>query len=225
MNQEVNDIWSIKDKDARHKALVDRAVRSARTINQGFKRMIDKGISYNDTAYRYAEKNLVMNEKEGINTVSTAKGVYDQMTDRKLRAMLNKMNDIRASETSRVSTIRNVYDRRIKGSLNALKGNANIGQDEAEKYEFFLKHGGGDLMNDYGSTGALQVYENWKDFINRKSNKTTQAMTKEFLENYGYFKIVKGDRFRTAKNKSTTENGVRIPLNKLAKRLANKYKK
>ena len=66
MNKEVNDIWSIKDPGARHDALVERAVRSARTINQGFKRMADKGFNYNDTAYRYANKNLIMNEKEGI---------------------------------------------------------------------------------------------------------------------------------------------------------------
>ena len=95
MNKEVNDIWSIKDPGARHDALVKRAIRSARTINQGFKRMADKGFNYNDTAYRYANKNLIMNEKKGINTVSTSKMVYDSMTDRKLRAMLNKMNDIR----------------------------------------------------------------------------------------------------------------------------------
>ena len=48
MNREVNDIWSIKDPNERHDALVARAVRSARTINQGFKRMADKGFNYND---------------------------------------------------------------------------------------------------------------------------------------------------------------------------------
>ena len=38
MNKEVNDIWSIKDPTARKEALVNKAIRSARTINQGFKR-------------------------------------------------------------------------------------------------------------------------------------------------------------------------------------------
>ena len=225
MNKEVNDIWSIKDPSARHDALVARAVRSARTINQGFKRMADKGVNYNDTAYRYANKNLIMNEKEGINTVSTSKKVYDNMTDRKLRAMLNKMNDIRASDTSRVSSIKKVYDRRVRGSLNALSEGKQVTDDLAEKYDFFLKHGGGDLMNDYGSTGAELIYNDWLDFMNRESKKTKKQLNKEFLENYGYFKIIKGDRYRVAKNKPNTVDGVRLPLNVLAKRLKERYNK
>ena len=225
MNKEVNDIWSIKDPGSRHDALVERAVRSARTINQGFKRMADKGFNYNDTAYRYANKNLIMNEKEGINTVSTSKKVYDNMTDRKLRAMLNKMNDIRASDTSRVSSIKKVYDRRVRGSLNALSEGKQVTDDLAEKYDFFLKHGGGDLMNDYGSTGSMEIYESWKEFMSRNSKKTSNLLTKEFLQNYGYFKIIKGDRFRVVHNKPNTIDGVKIPLNKLAKRLKSKYNK
>ena len=138
MNKEVNDIWSIKDPTARKEALVNKAIRSARTINQGFKRMADKDINYNDTAYRYANKNLVMNQKEGLNTVSTSKKVYRQMTAAKLRSMLLKMNDIRASDTSRVSSIKKVYDRRVRGSLNALSDGKQVTDDLAEKYEFFL---------------------------------------------------------------------------------------
>ena len=49
MNKEVNDIWSMKDPIARKEALVAKAVRSARTINQGLKRMADADINYNDT--------------------------------------------------------------------------------------------------------------------------------------------------------------------------------
>lgn len=225
MNKEVNDIWSIKDPVARHDALVARAVRSARTINQGFKRLADAGFNYNDTAYRYANKNLIMNQKEGINTVSTSKQVYDNMTDRKLRSILDRMNDIRASGTARVSTIRKVYEKRVMRSLAELSEDGNISNDLAEKYEFFLKHGGGDLMNDYGSTGAMEVYENWKEFMSRKSNKTTNQLQKEFLENYGYFKIIKGDRFRVVHNKPNTIDGVKIPLNKLSKRLKSKHNK
>ena len=114
MNREVNDIWSMKDPIARKEALVAKAVRSARTINQSFKRMADKDINYNDTAYRYANKNLVMNQREGLNTVSTSKKVYQPMSAVKLRSMLLKMNDIRASDTSRVSSIKKLYERRVR---------------------------------------------------------------------------------------------------------------
>ena len=228
MNKEVNDIWSIKDPIARKEALVAKAVRSARTINQGFKRMADADINYNDTAYRYANKNLVMNQKEGLNTVSTSKKVYQQMTAAKLRSMLLKMNDIRASDTSRVSTIQRVYGRRLRGSLSKLKDSTDINptfDDLIDQYEFFLKHGGGDLMNDYGSTGAELIYNDWLDFMNRESKKTKKQLNKEFLENYGYFKIIKGDRYRVAKNKPNTVDGVRLPLNVLAKRLKERYNK
>ena len=225
MNKEVNDIWSIKDPIARKEALVNKAIRSARTINQGFKRMADKDINYNDTAYRYANKNLVMNQKEGLNTVSTSKKVYHQMTAAKLRSMLLKMNDIRASDTSRVSSIKKVYDRRVKSSLNALSEAKQVTDDLAEKYDFFLKHGGGDLMNDYGSTGSMEIYESWKEFMSRNSKKSSNLLTKEFLQNYGYFKIIKGDRFRVVHNKPNTVDGIRLPLNLLAKRLKEKYQK
>ena len=228
MNKEVNDIWSIKDPIARKEALVNKAIRSARTINQGFKRMADADINYNDTAYRYANKNLVMNQKEGLNTVSTSKKVYQQMSAAKLRSMLLKMNDIRASDTSRVSTIQRVYGRRLRGSLSKLKDSTDINptfDDLIDQYEFFLKHGGGDLMNDYGSTGAELIYNDWLDFMNRESRKSKKQLNKEFLENYGYFKIIKGDRYRTAKNKPNTVDGVRLPLNVLAKRLKERYKK
>ena len=228
MNKEVNDIWSIKDPIARKEALVAKAVRSARTINQGFKRMADADINYNDTAYRYANKNLVMNQKEGLNTVSTSKKVYQQMTAAKLRSMLLKMNDIRASDTSRVSTIQRVYGRRLRGSLSKLKDSTDINptfDDLIDQYEFFLKHGGGDLMNDYGSTGSMEIYESWKEFMSRNSKKSSNILTKEFLQNYGYFKIIKGDRFRVVHNKPNTIDGVKIPLNKLAKRLKSKYNK
>ena len=228
MNKEVNDIWSIKDPISRKEALVNKAIRSARTINQGFKRMADKDINYNDTAYRYANKNLVMNQKEGLNTVSTSKKVYQQMTAAKLRSMLLKMNDIRASDTSRVSTIQRVYGRRLRGSLSKLRESSDINptfDDLLDQYEFFLKHGGGDLMNDYGSTGAELIYNDWLDFMGRESRKSKTQLNKEFLENYGYFKIIKGDRYRVVHNKPNTVDGVRLPLNLLAKRLKEKYQK
>ena len=43
MNREVNDIWSIKDLNARHAALVARAVRSARTIRNYLERSLLRG--------------------------------------------------------------------------------------------------------------------------------------------------------------------------------------
>ena len=150
------------------------------------------------------------------------------MTAAKLRSMLLKMNDIRASDTSRVSTIQRVYGRRLRGSLSKLKDSTDINptfDDLIDQYEFFLKHGGGDLMNDYGSTGAELIYNDWLDFMNRESKKSRKQLNKEFLENYGYFKIIKGDRYRTAKNKPNTVDGVRLPLNILAKRLKERYQK
>ena len=156
-----NRLGYIKElRQARNKDLiVDFVSQQAKQINQRFYRLEKVGRG-KDTAYYYAQQELSKDKPR----YPTYKPTLEKMTIDELLELAKDINNKLVSRTSTVSGQREVEERRIKTSMEAL----GIEEDKKDLFKRFLKDGGGKTLNKYKKYLDSNIFfEMWENAYDR----------------------------------------------------------
>lgn len=164
-------------KQARDKeGLIDTAIQLSKQINQRFYRLEKQGVGLNESAYRYAQ----METGKSKPRYSTSRSVLEDVSTEELYEHLLNLNQKLVSQTSTVSGVKNLVDRRIEASASSLE--ERIGQKiDREKYKEFLEKGGGELLN-HLNLESTQIIEDWVTF-----GQLGNVSVKEFMKAFTSF--------------------------------------
>lgn len=191
-----NRLGYIKElRQARNKDLiVDFVSQQAKQINQRFYRL-EKAGKGKDTAYYYAQQETGKDKPR----YPTYKPTLENMSIDELLELAKDINNKLVSRTSTVSGQKEVEERRIETSMEAL----GIEEDKKEIFKRFLKDGGGKTLNKYKKYLDSKIFfEMWENAYDRNIS------NEDFLNEFNQY---------VNKNEELDVGKIRRRLNNLAK--------
>lgn len=166
-------------RQARNKSMLAQEVaRMSKQINQRFYRLEKAGLSKDSYAYQLAS-NQTGKQKPRY---STSKNVLEKLPADTLYQLALEINEKISSNTSAITGVRQVQEKRISNSLETIKNESGIDIDRND-FEQFLQLGGAELLREFDS---FQIIE---DFYEQTKN--GKVTVKEFIREFKRYKDIR----------------------------------